>query len=153
MFVDAYTTPGAPTFGNATRSAILAGFAPKSADAQGARLLKDDRVAGLLHARQQEVQRAAQFDREAALFLALEQANAWRRGGKKAKPDATSHASLELACKIAGIRTPLGEPFNRHRTEITGPDGGPLKFDMGQLQDRQLVELETLLRMARVAQS
>lgn len=156
-FIDAYTTPGAPAFRNASQAAIQAGYSRKTAYAAGSRLLRHPVIRAEIVRTQNTTAQRADFDRERALFAALEMAQAWKgpdgRPVKGVHPDATNLGALELACKIAGIRTPYGEPFNRLRAELTGRDGGPIAYHLEQLKDDELTTLEQLLRRAAPSRS
>lgn len=147
---------------NATRSAIFAGYSPKSAAVQGALMLADERVTAIIDRRRREMARTAGASAQRIVdalceiaFADLREAfhpdgrlrlpseipdhlagavSEYTGGGVKSPP------KVKLADKLTALKM-LGDHLGmfRQRVELSGPDGGPV--DVRNLSDQQLVAL------------
>jgi len=75
-FIDAYTKPNSKTQGNATQSAIVAGYSEHTANEQGARLLANVSILAAINKRLNRLSERAEMDAVGALKLLVGQARA-----------------------------------------------------------------------------
>lgn len=77
-FVELYLLGDQDTFGRAKESAIAAGYSPKNADVQAAKLLKNPKVVAAVDAIKIARVEHQSIDHNRYVELCLEQANAWK---------------------------------------------------------------------------
>lgn len=133
---------------NATRAATRAGYSPRTANEQGARLLAKASVAAAVKERQENINAALGVD--AAYVIRGLKNNAERAAqaqpvltkdgeptGEYRYDGATVNRSLELLGKHLGMFV--------DRSEITGPGGGPLQHDVRAVIEFTDAELAAII--------
>jgi len=136
---------------NATQAAIRAGYSPKDADVQGPRLLGNVRIARVIEERQAVIAAKAAVSQEYVLVnlkdvvaRCLQAEPVYDKfghpTGEFAFDSKGATAALQLLGKYLGIFI--------DRKEITGPNGGPLQFDVAKMSMEEIqAELERMKKI------
>lgn len=114
---------------NATQAAIRAGYSPKTARAQGQRLLTNVDIAEAIA--EAKAKRAKKVELTAAEVIRRLDRESRRRGRD------SSHSARVQALKLLGMHLGM---FPK-KLQLTGADGGPVLFSAQELSDDELARI------------
>jgi len=79
LFIDYYVKHGRETYGNATKSALEAGYSPKTAYSQGSRLLTQDEVQKAIQRKIEALNKELNLSKDSVLAILWEIARTGKR--------------------------------------------------------------------------
>ncbi|MBT5414649.1 MAG: terminase small subunit [Rhodospirillaceae bacterium] len=103
--------------GDGTRSAVIAGYSPRSAPSQASRMLRNDKIRRRLAELRGDFRRDFNYDRD----LAMARLEALYRHALRKERYATAIRATELQARLAGL---LAEPGASRRAAAFGRDDG-----------------------------